>query len=180
MNASLIMGSVTLCAALDVAAALAPPPVIPFDAAYMVSAPTSETAVSSFSINGAQPTLFVDLPGSSPFTFLDSTWFFGGIQQFTLTPTHFQGLEQFWMQPTENLWSSKKAVGTWVVNTRYSFGDILFAENGGIGVGITTATGAATVVFAVTTAPAAPVPLPGAFLPFVAALAGLRARTPRP
>ena len=148
-------------------AALPPPAVVPFDAAYMVAAPLSTTQVSAFSIDGPTPWLFVDLPGSSPFTFLDSKWFLAGIQQFASTRTIAAGDDQFWLAPTDAVWDTEKSLGRWRVDTRYSFGDILFAENGGIGVGITTATGSASIGFDVTPAP---IPLPAGAVLFGTAL----------
>lgn len=120
------------------------------------------------------PWLFVDLPGSSPFTFLDSKWFFNGVQQFQSSRTVAAGVDQFWLAPTDAVWDAKKALGRWRVDTRYSFGDILFAENGGIGVGITTATGSASVGFDV-----APVPLPAGVALFGTALGMLGRRLRR-
>jgi hypothetical protein len=95
------------------------------------------------------------------------------VLQFTLLPTAALNDDLFWMQPSAVDWAAKQALGTWRVDTRYSFGDILFAENGGIGVGFTSATGSASVNFTVTPAP---VPLPPALAPFAVALTLLRRR----
>lgn len=168
------VGALALLGSLGAQAALPPPAVIPFDAAYMVDAPTSVIEIDEFALGGPPPTLFVDLPGSSLFTFLDSKWFFDGVLQFTLLPTNFLNDDLFWMRPGEAEWAAKQALGVWRVDTRYSFGDILFAENGGIGVGFTSATGSASVNFTVTPAP---VPLPGALAPFALAIVLLGRRT---
>ena len=167
MKTTLIAAVAALSFVTHSHAALPPPAVIPFDAAFMVAAPLSTTPVSAFSIDGPTPWLFVDLPGSSPFTFLDSKWFFGGAQQFLSTRTIAAGVDQFWLAPTDAVWDTEKALGRWRVDTRYSFGDILFAENGGIGVGITTATGSASIGFDVTPAP---IPLPAGAVLFGTAL----------
>jgi len=167
MKLAYVVGALALFGQCGAQAALPPPTVIPFDAAYMVDAPTSVIEIGEFALGGTPPTLFVDLPGSSPFTFLDSKWFFGGVLQFTLLPTAALNDDLFWMRPTEIEWAAKQALGAWRVDTRFSFGDILFAENGGIGVGFTSATGTASVDFTVTPAP---VPLPGALAPFALAV----------
>ncbi len=177
MKIKLTAGICALLLASESGAALPPPAIIAFDAAYMVAAPLSETQVSAFSIDGPTPWLFVDLPGSSPFTFLDSTWFFGDAQQFVSALTQPAGTDKFWLAPTDAVWNAEKVLGNWQVDTRYAFGDILFAENGGIGVGITTATGSASVNFTVTPAP---VPLPAGIALFSAALGFLRWRRRRP
>jgi hypothetical protein len=71
MKLAFAVGALALLGPVGAQAALPPPAVIPFDAAYMVDAPTSVVELDTFALGGTPPTLFVDLPGSSPFTFLD-------------------------------------------------------------------------------------------------------------
>lgn len=149
-----------------------------FDAAYMVAAPGSTTQVSQFAIDGPAPWLFVDLPGlGSFFTVVESDWFRVGVPgvQLDLFPRQ-QAADQFWISPADGAWNGVKSLGNWSITASFELVGILFAENGGIGVGISEGAGSTQVGFSVV--PAA-VPLPANGLLFGAALAALGLRRHR-
>lgn len=152
-----------------------------FDAAYMVAAPGSTAPVSEFSLDGPAPWLFVDLPGlGSFFTVVESDWFRVGVPgaQLTLFPS-LQMDDQFWIGPTETTWDNVKTLGAWSITASFELVGILFAENGGIGVGISEGAGSTEVGFAVVPTPV-PVPTSGLLLgPALLALGILR-RSSRP
>lgn len=149
-----------------------------FDAAYTVGTSGSTVAVADFAIDGPVPWLFVDLPALGSFsTFVSAKWFLDGVPsaQFEVFPSTADG-QRFWLSPAESVWNGKKAVGPWHVDATFSLTGILFAENGGIGVGISEGSGSTTVTFRVT--PAA-VPLPAAGPLFALAVGGLGLRVRR-
>lgn len=152
-----------------------------FDAAYMVAAPGSTTPVSEFSLDGPAPWLFVDLPGlGSLFTVVESDWFRLGVPdvQLSLSPS-LQTNDRFWIGPSETAWDDVKTLGAWSISASFELVGILFAENGGIGVGIIEGAGSTEVGFAVVPAPV-PVPASGLLLgPALLALGILR-RSSRP
>ena len=143
-----------------------------FDAAYMVAAPGSTTQVSEFAIDGPAPWLFVDLPGlGSLFTVVESDWLRIGVPgvRLNLFPSQQSG-DQFWVGPADAAWNGVKALGNWSITASFELVGILFAENGGIGVGISEGAGSTQVGFAVVPAP---VPVPASGLLFGAALGAL-------
>ncbi len=152
-----------------------------FDAAYMVATPGSTDAVTEFSLDGPAPWLFVDLPAlGSFFTVVESDWFRVGVAglQFSATPSQQQN-DRFWIAPSASTWANAKALGNWSVTASFELVGILFAENGGIGVGISEGAGSTEVGFAVVPAPV-PLPASGLLLgPALLALGILR-RSSRP
>ena len=143
-----------------------------FDAAFMVAAPGSMSAVSEFSIDGPAPWLFVDLPGlGSFFTVVESDWFRSGVPgvQLNLFPSQQVG-DQFWIGTSNAAWDGVKALGNWSITASFELVGILFAENGGIGVGISEGAGSTQVSFTVVPTP---VPVPASGLLFGAALSAL-------
>lgn len=151
-----------------------------FDAAYMVAAPGSTIQVSQFSIDGPAPWLFVDLPGlGSLFTVVESDWFRLGVPgvQLHLFPAQQNG-DKFWVGPADAAWNSVKALGNWSVTASFELVGILFAENGGIGVGISEGAGSSQVAFSVVPAPV-PVPASGVLLGAALAALGLKRRLHR-
>ena len=143
-----------------------------FDAAYMVAAPGSTTQVSEFAIIGPAPWLFVDLPGlGSFFTVVESDWFQIGVSgaQLSLFPSQQIG-DLFWIGPAGAAWDGVKALGNWSITASFALVGILFAENGGIGVGISEGAGSTQVAFSVVPSP---VPIPTSGLLFGAALSAL-------
>lgn len=146
-----------------------------FDAAYMVTASGSTIQVSQFAIDGPAPWLFVDLPGlGSFFTVVKSDWFRIGVAgvQLNLFPRHEAG-DQFWISPADGAWNGVKSLGNWSVTASFELVGIFFAENGGIGVGISEGAGSTQVGFSVVPAP---IPLPASGLLLGAALSALSLR----
>lgn len=126
----------------------------------MVSSPLSVTQVASFSIDGPTPWLFVDLPAlGSLFTSVQTAWFVAGVPaaKFAVSPGP-QANDRFWLAPSDATWNGAKTVGDWHNDVSRNLVGIQFAENGGIGVGISEGSGSTLVNFAVTPAP---VPVPG-------------------
>ncbi len=52
-----------------------PPPInLPFDAAYMVAAPGATTPLTNFALDGAPPTLLLDLPPGASYDWFSAVW----------------------------------------------------------------------------------------------------------
>lgn len=156
MKKVIAAGAAALMLSAGSANALVIVPVLNFDQAYTVAAPLSTVAVSDFSIDGPAPWLFVDLPQlGSLFTTVNSKWFKDGVvaAQFTVVP-NTSNADQFWLSPTPAAWNAKKAAGPWHIDATFDLTGIQFAENGGIGVGVSEGTGSTTVAFNVVPLPA--------------------------
>ena len=167
--------SLTACAALFFVMESAH--ALNFDAAYTVAAPFSTVQVTDFTLDGPTPWLFIDLPAlGSLFTATSSSWFLAGTSAaLAQSSRREQNLDRFWLAPSDLVWSSVKSAGNWHIDATFDLVGIQFAENGGIGVGISEGAGSTSVNFSVS--PAA-VPLPGGGWLLGAALVAI-ARLPR-
>lgn len=149
-----------------------------FDQAYTVAAPFSTQQVSDFALDGPTPWLFIDLPAlGSFFTVTSSSWFVAGTAAPQATSTQsVHDLDRFWLAPSDLAWSAVKSAGNWHIDASFNLVGIQFAENGGIGVGISEGSGSTTVDFSVSSA-AVPLPAGGWLLSSaLIAVAGLRRR----
>ena len=130
-----------------------------FDAAYTVAAPFSTVQVSDFALDGPTPWLFIDLPAvGSLFTATSSSWFLAGTAAaLAQSSRREQDLDRFWLAPSDLAWNTVKSAGTWQIDASFNLVGIQFAENGGIGVGISEGAGSTAVNFSVSPA-TVPVP----------------------
>jgi len=157
-----------LAFAVDIVAAA--PQVVPFDRAYMVSAPGSTTPVSEFSIEGPAPVLYLDLPAPmAQYSSGYSTWYDdpNPAAQFSLSGgALFSSDQEFWISPSPQEWQLKKSVGDWHINASYSWWTLVIIYGGGAPV--TYAQGSAVVPFTVTASGDSPIspinPEPGSIL----------------
>lgn len=137
-----------------------PPPLnMPFDAAYMVAGPGETTPLTSFSLDGAPPSLLVDMPAGTSwdywFSGASSTWRSPSGASFRMDYYTSASDDKLWFTPPAATWAASKALGNWSVTAVHSQVELVFIY--GVGAPIVWGRGTAIVPFSVVA------PMPGDF-----------------
>ncbi len=158
---ALLIGSI-LAGFVAVAAAQgnqAPPLNMPFDAAYMVAGPGETTPLTSFSLDGAPPSLLVDMPAGTSwdywFSGASSTWRSPTGASFRMDYYTSAIDDKLWFTPPAATWAASKALGNWSITAIHSQVELVIIYGGGAP--IVWGRGTAIVPFSVVA------PMPGDF-----------------